>query len=1096
MGRYLLSGICFTLHLLLVLAHIVLLISGIKHWEHSFIFPLEHQIMVSFWTTTITQAFGTIYTSTLVFLTQKLAMQQNIRTHQTLTATHDIISSWAGFGSALAMLFNQVSVPASVLGTLSVVSYLGCIAMLHITIPAILSVETFNTTIPVPASTFGMPEFENSTTVDSTHAFMATFPSQFLPWRGVFDDSQMVGLFNSSLYEVLQKTTNEKGHAQVLATGFNISCGYLPAVLNKVDQSGWFFTFDSLGKLFTYIIGTNLVSMMPLSSSSLTPYSSIIIFFPKVVVDSEGLQGSPIILNNQSPLLQENITNWNLNISQIQFLRCSKSLVSQSGIIDTQSNNLNSPFLYPSIYKNSSRWIASMDMTFEPQDSTLLGSDVNLDPIYRPVLLPTLSSFLNISSVVQLHDIENALSSLFAMVFWIGFIRWTFTAIIHDHRTKLWGWIHFRDSPNTDHREYNNSARDILCKIELDNEDTPEDVGLLHHIWLWCKHPELSDRLRDVKEPTNIQLRITGLVPFRLLREAGTNTEEHGSPSVVDRKQLQDQDINKDNSLSLDSTHEVHLLSRSSIYPQIMFMPLHILLVMIHLLLMGLGKARKEHNVIFSIEQQQNVSFWSTVVTQAFGTIYMSILVYLTQRLAITCAIQKYSLLTTTHDKVSAWAGIGAAVSTLYRQRELPVSVCGTVLICLYLASISILHVTTPALFSVATFDLSVVSNVTTQSMPQWNDSSPHNSTIASIQNDAPFLQWLGNFDESKTLGLSNGSLYDVLTEAFPGAGTAQISALGFNITCGYIPGVTAKLVFKMSGINIYWQEYNISFPTEHLNWPGWDGVPNPDTILMANSNTNLSALELPANSITLITRNSVSDSIGELGPRVILPDSNMTMQFLRCSMSLVPQIGQVDVGSKRIVPNSLYPPIYKEHSTWQSYDTIPRTSDGTSLLEGDNILSGFGGGGLSTPSDWSLDWGSLYLMQQLGLQPLKSGHVYGQPQTYLMGGEPLDDSQHLMLASGNTIVKQSISAARLDVSIGLGASTLLLILAITFSASTRISKSCLNSLGLLQIIWVFEHHPELSGILEQVENPTDFNLRVAGLVKVRLSDAQLGQQD
>lgn len=102
-------------------------------------------------------------------------------------------------------------------------------------------------------------------------------------------------------------------------------------------------------------------------------------------------------------------------------------------------------------------------------------------------------------------------------------------------------------------------------------------------------------------------------------------------------------------------------------------------------------------------------------------------------------------------------------------------------------------------------------------------------STIAFIQTAGAFLQWIGHLDESKTLGLLNGSLYDVLTEGYLGGGTAQISAVGFNITCGYIPSVTAKVVYKMSGINIYWQQYNISFPTEHISWSGWDGVPSKD---------------------------------------------------------------------------------------------------------------------------------------------------------------------------------------------------------------------------------------------------------------------------
>jgi hypothetical protein len=92
-------------------------------------------------------------------------MQCNFGTHKTLTVIHDSISSWAGLGSALVTLFSQVSIPTSVSGTFNIVGYLGCISVLHITIPAILSVETFDTTVAVPASTFGIPEYANSTAI-------------------------------------------------------------------------------------------------------------------------------------------------------------------------------------------------------------------------------------------------------------------------------------------------------------------------------------------------------------------------------------------------------------------------------------------------------------------------------------------------------------------------------------------------------------------------------------------------------------------------------------------------------------------------------------------------------------------------------------------------------------------------------------------------------------------------------------------------------------------------------------------------------------------------------------------------------------------
>jgi hypothetical protein len=98
-------------------------------------------------------------------MTQKLAMRRNIGTFQTLTETHDSISSWSGIGSALVTVYNQLSNPASVLQTLNIVGYLGCISGLNISIPAILSVKAFNNSYPLIVETRGVPEFWNTTTL-------------------------------------------------------------------------------------------------------------------------------------------------------------------------------------------------------------------------------------------------------------------------------------------------------------------------------------------------------------------------------------------------------------------------------------------------------------------------------------------------------------------------------------------------------------------------------------------------------------------------------------------------------------------------------------------------------------------------------------------------------------------------------------------------------------------------------------------------------------------------------------------------------------------------------------------------------------------
>ncbi|KAJ7331076.1 hypothetical protein DFH08DRAFT_940256 [Mycena albidolilacea] len=570
---------------------------------------------------------------------------------------------------------------------------------------------------------------------------------------------------------------------------------------------------------------------------------------------------------------------------------------------------------------------------------------------------------------------------------------------------------------------------------------------------------------------------------------------------------------------------------------------LHISLVVMSVVLVWLTMARKEHNITFSIDYQEIVSFWCRIVTTVFAT-----------RSAILHSTKQFCTLTEMHDQISAWGGIGAAVSILYTQVTLPSSFLRIFWICLYLSTISVLNVTTPALVSVESFNFSISTTVKTQSIPQWSTSGDR-STLLLLQNNAAFLPWIDHLDQAKKLGLSKGSLYDVMVEAYPGSEMADISAMGFNISCGYIPSVLIKEVHPESlgmplgaGVPLY----NISFPTEGLN-----------TIVMGN--TNLTAneeksepdktlekivnpkLEVPADSIILYTQNPISDTNGKIGHAVKLPNLNVTLQFLQCSDSVVLQMGKVDTGSRKIIPNSLHPTVYKNHSSWRSYNPFPKAANSTSLLEGDywaQILSGLDDPQILVTTSgksfngWgtyeSIDWGSMYLMQQLGLEPslpsddggpIKSsagqllylhdienavsnlvasifwtgGHIH--PSSIAMKGiETTWNIGHIyppILSTGNTTVERVVFAVRLNAAIGLGASMLLLILAIMFSAGTHSSNPHLSSMGFLQIIWVFEHHPELLEILEQVEDPTDYNLRAAGLVKVRLFDAiQLEQEE
>jgi hypothetical protein len=100
------------------------------------------------------------------------------------------------------------------------------------------------------------------------------------------------------------------------------------------------------------------------------PANSIVIYTTSPVVDSDGRQESRLIFSNE---LKNAL---NLNITGIQSLQCSRSLVPQVGTIDTQVNILDSSTLHPKTYKIYSYWMSASDMNFSSPDSTLLGSDL------------------------------------------------------------------------------------------------------------------------------------------------------------------------------------------------------------------------------------------------------------------------------------------------------------------------------------------------------------------------------------------------------------------------------------------------------------------------------------------------------------------------------------------------------------------------------------------------------------------------------------------------------------------------------------------------------------------------------------------------
>lgn len=77
--------------------------------------------------------------------------------------------------------------------------------------------------------------------------------------------------------------------------------------------------------------------------------------------------------------------------------------------------------------------------------------------------------------------------------------------------------------------------------------------------------------------------------------------------------------------------------------------------------------------------------------------------------------------LTFVQDNASAWAGLGAALLSLWKQRSSSPYVMGIVQVTAYLACIAILHITTPSLFSWKSYIAFEEQILVVSSLPNWN---------------------------------------------------------------------------------------------------------------------------------------------------------------------------------------------------------------------------------------------------------------------------------------------------------------------------------------------------------------------------------------
>ncbi|KAG0701860.1 hypothetical protein DFH29DRAFT_1049284 [Suillus ampliporus] len=171
------------------------------------------------------------------------------------------------------------------------------------------------------------------------------------------------------------------------------------------------------------------------------------------------------------------------------------------------------------------------------------------------------------------------------------------------------------------------------------------------------------------------------------------------------------------------------------------------------------------------------------------------------QRLAISRTLVRRLKLTAIHDITGACVGLGSALSSVWRQTNIPASwwMTSAVIPALwwmtfavtaYLASIFILHVTSSTLLQFQTFNTSMATSV--PATLGWPNDISYDSD-ANWEFMTASLPVVNRLLELVTAGLSNTTLYDTIQTSSVG-GNATVNATTITWHCGLLPNVTSSM--------------------------------------------------------------------------------------------------------------------------------------------------------------------------------------------------------------------------------------------------------------------------------------------------------------
>ncbi|KAF8557944.1 hypothetical protein OG21DRAFT_1494264 [Imleria badia] len=504
-------------------------------WSHP-----ERNVTVAFDNSVLTiglsaflQAFYTLYTVLLVFVTQRLALTDSLSRSQKLTATHDVSGAWAGIGAATATLWQQTKIAASTRATLLVFLYLSCISILHVASPTIMEFQPYNatSTTAVPSNATWPGPSVNLTTLN-----MAAV-GQLVPLMSSLSGLSTDGLINSTLYDTFSKTP-QMVNATVNATAVRANCGLLP---NLTYTNGSELTITAsmsgVGEVGFIVSSYEEVSLLYYNQS--TQHQSLALaYLVSTGMDIDGLIGNNVTVHISVPSDGQTQNIWmtayvvacSLEVSNHEYTQEIQNgylgpTVDQpdgpsqawslwtppANDLGTQLNQMVST----AITLTSSCPFCAADSSIEVYLTSLLGVNVSLN---APVTLTP-------------NQFENAISQLAAQLIWTagqfgenggGF---THTASVTEVTEQVPRWrLNIQIIPVV----FTFSASFILLVIvylmlgvpSKPAQDVPlvEGTSVLEMLWVGAHISSLRKRLKAIGRPSPKELRSGGMFDVYLAK--------------------------------------------------------------------------------------------------------------------------------------------------------------------------------------------------------------------------------------------------------------------------------------------------------------------------------------------------------------------------------------------------------------------------------------------------------------------------------------------------------------------------------------------------------------------------------------------------